>query len=249
MPIPVPILPSVTATDVTLPVSSPILLSPQAGNFTGTLGTNGQITIGTYHAEAIPEPHRIFKFDVILPPIASTQGVTVKRPIVQAVTLSFDNTQAEPHPIGGRHMFVADFFDTSELLMELYNDAYTDDSGNIVACTPLEYVQAWKRLIRPYTPSTGIDDGTYMYPINYWQSIYVYIQDMQSNMVYTFWYKYCFPTTTGTLHLDYESPGRSRISQAFSVGRLSLTEGRVGPNLVTSPSGSTSLGSVQQLSL
>jgi hypothetical protein len=245
MPIPVPILPSVTATDVVIPVATPVIISPQANNFTGTIGTNGQITIGTYHALEIPEPHRIFKFDVLLPPLPGNP----LRPIVESVVCSFDNTIAEPHPIGGRHMFIADFFDTSELNMIMYNDAYSDDSGNLISCTPLEYILAWKKLIRPFSQSTGSDDGTYLYPINYWYDIYVYIQDMQNHIVHTLWYKYCFPTTTATLHLDYESPGRSKIAQSFSVGRLALVPGQGNPDLTNDQGLPTPGPSVQQLSL
>jgi len=218
----VPQKPSVTAFDVVVNPTSAVSTSPQAGNFTGTPGTGGTITVGVYHGLIVPEPHRVFKWDVFLPEIG---GVT--RPIVQAVNPIFDNTKPDPHPIGGRHMNIADWFDTTdnELTLVMYNDAYTSRTGSFVACTPLEYILAWKKLIRPYGELSGIDDGTYNYPITYWKDIYVYFQDMQNNIVYTLWYKQCFPTTTAPVHLDYENPGRSTISQAFSVNRVVLTRG------------------------
>jgi hypothetical protein len=212
------VTPGVASLDIQTPVTSPRTSPAQANNFSGTIGTGGQITIGTYHAQWIPDPHRAFKFDVILPPIGG-----VSRPIVQSVIPTFDNTQQEPHPIGGRHLFIADYFDTSEITMVMYNDAISDsETGSQIVCTPLEYILAWKKLMRPYDNNTGYDDGTYTYPNTYWKDIYVYFQDMQNNRLYTLQYHNCFPTTTAPMHLDYENPGRSTVTQAFSVSRIKM---------------------------
>jgi hypothetical protein len=198
--------PGIGGTDVD--VSTPV---PQTTptSITGTPGTGGKITFGTYHGLPVPEPHRVWRFDIALPAI---QGVA--KPIVQSLEPGFDNISSEHHPIGGRHHFEAGFFDASELRLLFYGDENQ---------TPLEYILAWKKLIRNYNADTGLDDGTYKYSDGhdgYFKDIVVTLQNMKNEDKYKITYKKCFPTVTAPLRLDYEPSARTVVAQSFAVNRI-----------------------------
>jgi hypothetical protein len=198
---------TITGTDVD--VSTPVPAST-ANSITGTPGTGGRITYGTYKGKPVPDPHQVWKFDVDLPPIPGIQT----NPIVQQIEPGFDHTAPEQHPIGGRHFFIADFFDATELRLIFYDD---------MNHTPIEYIYAWKKLMRNYNSDTDIDDGTYKYPLGtngYFQDIRVHLLDMQNKERYLLTYKWCFPTQMQPLRLDYEPSQRTVIAQSFAVNRI-----------------------------
>jgi hypothetical protein len=138
-------------------------------------------------------------------------SMDVASPIVQAIEPGFDNTSSEHFPIGGRHHFTANFFDASELSLMFYDD---------INHTPIEYIYAWKKLIRNYNDNTGIDDGTYSYPTKYFRDISVFLTDMQNNNRYNLIYKDCFPTAMHPIRLDYGPSERTVIAQSFAVNRI-----------------------------
>jgi hypothetical protein len=204
----------VVAADVEVSTPTP-LRPPTVESLTGTPGTDGQKVFGTYQGQPIPEPHRIWKFDVILPKLtAPGSGVNVATPIVQNLECGFDNTTPEQYPIGGRHHVSANFFDATALNLLFYNDENQ---------TPIEYILAWKKLIRNYDPNTGLDDGTYNYPEGtngYFKPIVVILQNIKSQAVYRITYDKCFPTAMQPMRLDYEPSGRTVIGQTFAVNRI-----------------------------
>lgn len=199
--------PGVTGTDTD--ASGIPQTPPTAQSVTGTPGTDGLISWGTYHGQPIPEPHRIWKFDVTLPNFTG-----VRTPIVQSIESGFDNTSPEQYPIGGRHHINANFFDATPLSLLFYNDENQ---------TPIEYILAWKKLIRNYDPNTGLDDGTYNYPEGtngYFKPIIVLLQNVKSQVVYRITYDKCFPIQMHPMRLDYEPSGRTVIAQTFAVNRI-----------------------------
>ena len=220
-------------------------------SITGTPGTGGQKAYGTYHGDPVPQPHLVWRFDVFLPNISATDNngntITSKRPIVQSIEPGFDNTGPEGHSIGGRHHFGATFFDATELRMLFYDD---EDH------TPLQYILAWKRLMRNFNDD-GTDDGTYKYPEGengYFQDIDVYLLDLKNTRRYNIRYKKCFPTVTAPLRLDYEPSGRTVIAQSFAVNRIvQIKMGGGGttanPTPITPAGAAFSPGNLQRISL
>lgn len=216
---------------------------PTVESITGTPGTGGLKGIGTYHGYPIPDPHQVWKFDVFLPPLVEPR----RMPIVQSIEPGFDNTSPESHGIGGRHQFGAAFFDATELRILFY-----DDENHL----PLEYIYAWKKLMRNYNDA-GIDDGTYKYPkgnTGYFRDIDVYLYDMKNQPRYNITYKNCFPTVMAPLRLDYEPSHRTVIAQAFAVNRITtLKMGAQSTSANPSPIGpagaSFNLTNVQRLSI
>jgi hypothetical protein len=223
-------------------VSSPV---PQtnSNSITGTPGTGGTISIGTYHGYPIPEPHRVWKFDVFLPNLVPKD----RMPIVQSIEPSFDNTSVDQHPIGGRHHFAANFFDATELQLLFYDD----ENQN-----PIEFIYAWKKLIRNYNDA-GIDDGTYRYPGGsggYFRDIDVYLMNMKNKATYNISYRDCFPTQMAPLRLDYEPSARTVIAQHFAVNRITtlkmITQASAANPVQGPPAGAAlNLANVQALRL
>jgi hypothetical protein len=217
-------MPNVAASDVIVATPTPTPSPTFANNFSGTPGTDGIITNYTFNGEPVPEPHRVWKFNVQLPKFGA-----VRVPIVQSIEPGFDNTAPDNHPIGGRHHFQADFFDATELRMLFYGDE---------AMTPIDYILAWKKKIRNYNINTGLDDGTYNYPEGtdgYLQDITVILQSYGNETTYRIVYQKCFPTVMAPLRLDYEPSGRTAIAQSFAVNRVvtnSATEEGASSNLV-----------------
>jgi hypothetical protein len=194
----------VVGVDVEVPIPTP--RGATVESLTGTPGTGGVKTIGTFNDAPVPDPHQVWKFTVNLP---SMSGVA--KPIVQSLEPGFDNTSPENFPIGGRHHFTANFFDASELHLVFYDD---------INHTPIDYIYAWKKLMRNYDNNTGIDDGTYSYSINYYKDISVFLTDMQNNNRYQLIYKDCFPTAMHPIRLDYGPSERTVIAQSFAVNRI-----------------------------
>jgi hypothetical protein len=217
-------------TDVSFPVPR---TPPTASSITGTPGTGGSITFGTYHGQPIPEPHRVYKFDVRLPTV---DNYFEALPIVQSISPGFDNTGFDQHPIGGRHHFTAHFFQVTNLQLLFYDDEVH---------TPIEYIYAWKKMIRNYDQNTGMDDGTYKYPEGtngYLRDINVFLLNMQNEKKYNIIYSKCFPTEMAPLRLDYEPSARTVISQTFAVNRI-ITKKVVGSQSSTAtPSAITPAG-------
>jgi hypothetical protein len=206
-------MPNIAASDVIVPTPTPTPPPRFANNFSGTPGTDGIITNYTFNGAPVPEPHRIWKFKVQLPKWPTLDS-SVVMPIVQSIEPGFDNTSPVVHPIGGRHHFQADFFDATELRLLFYGDE---------GMSPIEYILAWKKLIRNYNSDTGLDDGTYNYPEGqngYLQKIVVTLQSYGNQDIYQITYKDCFPTTMAPLRLDYEPSGRTAIAQSFAVNRI-----------------------------
>jgi hypothetical protein len=223
----------VVGVDVQIPTSTPRGVT--AESVTGTPGTGGLKTIGTWGGVPVPDPHQVWKFTVYLPPMG------VATPIVQSLEPGFDNTSPENFPIGGRHHFTANFFDASELSLVFYDD---------INHTPIEYIYAWKKLIRTYN-SDGIDDGTYNYPDHYFRDISVFLTDMQNNNRYNLIYKDCFPTAMHPIRLDYGPSERTVIAQSFAVNRV-ITKKSGAPASTANPSRITPAGAafnLQQLQL
>ena len=200
----------VVGLDVEVPTRTPQRLIPTVESVTGTPGTGGFKSIGSYHGFPVPDPHQVWRFNVYLPPLVSQQ----KMPIVQAIDPGFDNTSQEAYPIGGRHHFSANFFDATELHLQFYDDENQ---------SPIEYIYAWKKLIRNYNPDTGLDDGTYNYPHGtngYFQDISVYLLDAKNESRYKIIYRDCFPTVMSPIRLDYGPSARTVIAQSFAVNRV-----------------------------
>ena len=216
------------------PSNSPALLN----NYTGTPGTGGVITFGTYHGQPIPEPHRMWKWDIKLPDItiqgsaagssaSGASSTTFSPPIVQSIEVPFDNTAPVPHPIGGRHRYIADVYDTTGLRLVFFND---DNQ------TPIQYINAWRFLIRQFDQNTGLDNGLYQYPIIYMKQIQIFLQNQKSNTSITLVYDDCFPNATGSMRLDYASTNnRTEIMQEFVVNRFRFTMGPATPLQLTIP--------------
>jgi hypothetical protein len=169
-----------------------------------------------------------------------------KMPIVQQIEAGFDNVVSpESHPIGGRHHFSAGFFDATALQLLFYDDEYQN---------PIEYIYAWKKLMRNYN-NQGIDDGTYKYPGGpggYLRDINVWLQNMKNEDTYRIVYKGCFPVQMAPLRLDYEPSARSVISQTFAVNRIiTLEQGRVTSTANPSPAAQSgaALRNIQALQL
>jgi hypothetical protein len=219
----------IVGSDVEIPTPTPQALT--AESITGTPGTGGQKTFGTYGGNPIPEPHRVWKFTVTLPPFS---GVGI--PIVQSIEPGFDNTSPEAYPIGGRHHFAANFFDATELRILFYGDEMQ---------TPIDYIFAWKRLIRNYNTNTGLDDGTYNYPEGtngYFRNIVVNLQNVKSQNMYMITYMNCFPTVMAPLRLDYEPSARTVIAQSFVVNRIltqNVSQGGTTANPTIVPAGAS----------
>ena len=220
-------MPNIAGSDLIVPNPTPTPQPRFANSFTGTPGTDGIITNYTFNGAPVPEPHRVWKFTVQLPKWPTLDTNTVM-PIVQSIEPGFDNTSPDNHPIGGRHHFIADFFDATELRLLFYGDEMM---------SPIEYILAWKKLIRNYNNDTGLDDGTYNYPEGpngYLQKIVVKLQSYGNQNVYEIDYLDCFPTVMAPLRLDYEPSGRTAIAQSFAVNRVvtkKLTTGS-DPNLI-----------------
>ena len=237
------VVPAVQIVGLDAEVSTPTPQRPSptlAENITGTPGTGGQKTFGTYRGKPIPEPHRVWKFDVTLPNFSG-----VDTPIVQRIEPGFDNTSPEAYPIGGRHHFSANFFDATELHVLFYGDEKQ---------TPIDYIFAWKKLIRNYNANTGLDDGTYNYPegVNgYFRPIDVLLQNVKSQTVYKITYMNCFPAAMAPLRLDYEPSQRTVIAQTFIVNRVvtqSIGQGGTTANPTIAPAGAAfNLTNVQRL--
>jgi hypothetical protein len=84
----------IAATDIVVSTPTPQKPPPTMESITGTPGTDGSKTFGTYRGQPIPEPHRIWKFDVDLPKIRNPSDPSrdVPTPIVQSIEPGFDNT-------------------------------------------------------------------------------------------------------------------------------------------------------------
>jgi hypothetical protein len=204
-----------------------------AQNFTGTLGTGGVMTFGTYHGSPIPEPHRIYKWDIKLPTLTSTPGVVgpsiVNTPIVQSIDLGFDATAPTPHAIGGRPRNIADLYNTNEMRLVFYND---EDQ------TPIWYIRSWHSLIRIFNTTgegAGLDNGLYQYPVTYMKNIQIFLQDQKSKTRMTITLIDCFPSQTGIMKLDYKPIDRTEIMQEFIVNRIKVESTPAGNQLAMPP--------------
>jgi len=226
--------PNIQGTD-TVVVGGPLLPFSLAQNSTGTTGTGGRITIGTYQGRPIPEPHRIYKWEIDLPQMsipatsAGTDATTIPDPIVQEVSCTFDNTVPSSHPIGGRHRFLADTFDTTALMLTFYND---EDQ------TPIRYINAWKALIRTLNTSgegEGMDNGLYQYPTTYLKPIYLYLQDLKTQTRMKISFLDCFPSVSAPMKLDYRPTNSiTEVHQEFIINRVKM-DATPANNLVAYP--------------